>query len=495
MHPLQQQIGLLRRRLRRLLLLYGLGWFVAAGLAAVLALGLADYLLRFQDRGLRVIGSLAVAAAWGWASFAYVYRPLRVRLRDLDLAVRLQRACPQLGDRLATAVEFLGQAESDPTAGSPALRRAVIGRAALEAEDLDFKAILNPRPALRAPGSAVLILAAAVLLGLDGPLCRIALARMANPWGDLAWPRATHLELRHRVVRVARGQAFEVEVIDALRRPAAAGRPHPLPLRERRRRAGAGVGADAPAGDARVARRDNVARPFSYRIEGGDDRTMGWIAVAVVEPPRLAALCVRLVPPEYTGWPPCETARQIRALVGTRLEISAATDKPIDAAALRLEDGRRFPAEVDDERRFRIPASGSPGLTVEKSQVGWFELTDRDGLMSRNEDRWRSAPCPTLPPTVAIEDPAGNVFVTPQAVLPLRIVVKDDLAIWDVVLVFTRSDRPGAPPWRVPLYAGPPHVPAGQAPGLGRRRAASASAAASSTPGTLLRWSCSRGPR
>ena len=60
------------------------------------------------------------------------------------------------------------------------------------------------------------VLVAAILVVLDPPPARIALARLLNPLGDLAWPQTTHLVLREPVDRVAKGQAFEVEAVDAL---------------------------------------------------------------------------------------------------------------------------------------------------------------------------------------------------------------------------------------------------------------------------------------
>jgi len=61
-YPLEQKIAGLRSRVRRLLTLYGLSCVAAAAIGTVVALGLADYLVRFQDRGLRVMAS---AAVWG----------------------------------------------------------------------------------------------------------------------------------------------------------------------------------------------------------------------------------------------------------------------------------------------------------------------------------------------------------------------------------------------------------------------------------------------
>ena len=53
-----------------------------------------------------------------------------------------------------------------------------------------------------------------------------------------------------------------------------------------------------------VAHRDNCQRPFAYRVEAGDDHSMPWRRVEVVEPPAVESLSVRLFPPGYTGRPP-----------------------------------------------------------------------------------------------------------------------------------------------------------------------------------------------
>ena len=66
-HPLEQKIAALRRRVRRMVAVYGLSVVAAALLGTMAALGLIDYLLRFQDRGLRIIASLLTLAAFGWS--------------------------------------------------------------------------------------------------------------------------------------------------------------------------------------------------------------------------------------------------------------------------------------------------------------------------------------------------------------------------------------------------------------------------------------------
>ena len=217
LHPLQQRIKALRHRIRRCVALYALGWVTSAVLAAVLIVGLADYVFRFEDPGLRLMESLAVLGVLCWSGYHFLYRGLIARLEEVDLARRLERRFPQLGGSLASAVQFLRQSEDDPTAGSATLRRAVVRQTAAAAERLDFRAALRLASVWRAAGVAgACVLAAGVLAGLDPSDSRTALARLIDPLGDVAWPQVHHLEIRKPVPqRVDRGGTFRVAVVDA----------------------------------------------------------------------------------------------------------------------------------------------------------------------------------------------------------------------------------------------------------------------------------------
>jgi hypothetical protein len=110
----------------------------------------------------------------------------------------------------------------------------------------------------------------------------------------------------------------------------------------------------ARVGETMVARRENVRQSFSFRAEGGDDRGMPWIDVEVVEPPRVAALSLRIHPPSYTGLPPAPAERYLEAIAGSRIEVTGRASEPIAAARIRLEDGETIEAEIPlgaDERQ------------------------------------------------------------------------------------------------------------------------------------------------
>jgi hypothetical protein len=394
-----------------------------------------------------------------WIGYCRLFVPQTARLSNADLARRVQRCFPQLGDGLASAVEFLDQPEDDPRAGSAALRGAVIREVTATAQPLDFLESLVARPARRAALAATAIgLLTLILVLCNAAAARTAAVRLVNPLGNVAWPQRTHLELRQRITRVARGQAFEVEVVDRH-----AELPDVLRIHYRFTAAGATAGEETEpmhfAGGAMAARRENVVQPFAYRVEGGDDQTMPWVPVEVMEPPAVASLSVALVPPSYTGWPPTRSEGHLRALVGTRVEISAVSTKPLREAWLSLEDGRRIAARLSpDGKQITIPADPRRPFVIDKSGAYWFKLLDTDGLTGGGDNRWEIRAVPDAPPTVLIEKPSGTLLVTANARVPLRASAKDDLALRRIDLVVSRSDRPKQPDTVQPLYVGPERV-------------------------------------
>ena len=88
-------------------------------------------------------------------------------------------------------------------------------------------------------------------------------------------------------------------------------------------------------------------------------------------------------------------------------------------------------------------------------------MTDAGGLIGGIDARWEIDAVPDRPPSIVIVQPTSNLYVTPRAVVPLRITARDDLAVARVALLLERSDRPKQPPTELPeaLYTGTPIEP------------------------------------
>ena len=491
----EQQVDAARRRIRQLLLLYGVGRVVACSLGTAVVLALADFLIRSDDPGVRWICFLVFVSITAWAIWRYLLPALQQPFADVLVAGRIERRFPRLGDHLSSTIEFLHESEDDPLAGSAELRRAAVAQAAAEIGPLDWRAAINSGPAVRAIASACAIVAIAMTLVFARPLdSRIAIVRLLDPLSDTDWPPTNNLEFVHRVDRVAFGEPFEVELKDPSGRL-----PDDVKIQYR-----TVVGSDTdPAdhepqietqsmqrmGDLMVARKNRVVRPFDYRAEGGDDRRMSWIHVDVVEPPRIESLSITLHPPEYTGWPVQPSQRRIVALRGTVVGFTGHSNKPLSAAVLHAPgneqfiaglsaDGRSFsipiqPNSTGQEGRVRksaapnvVPLSTRPRLfIVDRSGSYWFELRDHEGMSSGDADRWDIQAIADEPPTVSLVEPAANMLVTPQATVNGSVAANDDLALHTVGLLYTRLDRTDLGEIAMsPLYAGPDHLPRAAVP-------------------------------
>ena len=572
-HPLEQRLRQVRRRLRGLLALYGVSWVVGCALSAVILIGSVDYLLRFRDPGLRLFCTLTIVGLSIWAVWRHLVQNLAIPWHDAELARRLGRVFPSLGDALPSAIEFLRQRDDDPTAGSVSLRRAVVVQTTAEVEKIDLLKAVRVGPVGKAVGTAAVIFCVGLGIAVAVPASAgVALSRLANPFGDTVWPQATHLAVlqtgtapplrlesnevfephvrdlsgaalpkdmrieyrfesgsgnlreearithaagtgrytrrtnvrdsfafrflvgdeawsdwcdvrvddregissdaglqpfsepvlvarvlpcpdiaeademdnehqlvavlaQNRIERVARGTAFEAELIDA--------RGASLPTRARvfyrwqddEDRTVEEEGTVQYLGSRLRLRRENVLRSFSYRVDAGDDRQMPWIPVQVVPAPQIEEHETSITPPEYSGLPIQESETLLQALVGSCIRIVATANRGLSSAWFCSEEGDRTAARISGSGR-----TIEVEFDVNESTTCWFELIDEEGLEGGGVLRWDVRAISDAPPTVSIEEPSGNLFVTPQAHVPLRIGVKDDLAVQRVEMAYTRDN-------------------------------------------------------
>ena len=326
-------------------------------------------------------------------------------------------------------------------------------------EPLNLSEVIDSRPVKHA-----LVAAAAICLVGLGVLWAapqsglLALARLANPLGSADWPKANHLVFSQPVTRVALGGRFEVELTDALK----AELPGEVRIHYRYENEAPGtperVEPMKRIRDSMVASIDEVARPFSYRAEGGDDDSMPWTSLEVIEPPAIEQLSVMLYYPPYTSWPPAKSEPHIRALLGTRVEFIGKTTKPLRAITLKLDDGTTIPGQLTDNgHSFNFSAQRDPWMAVKKSGTYTFDMEDLEGFHGGQGVRYEVRAVEDRPPTVNFEQPSGDTFVTASAVVPVRVLAKDDLALQkiDLHVVAAPPGQADGPETLVSLYTGP----------------------------------------
>ncbi len=462
MHPLTQKIASLQRRLAYRQYATAACWTAAAILATAIALGITDYVVRLRDPGLRIMATTALAAVAVWAVYRWWYRPGRQWLLPLNVARRVELHFPQLNDSLASALEFLQQSEEDRTAGSAQLRRLVVAEAETAVEGLPLDEVVDRRPLRRA---SVWLGAAAVALvacfAWDAGAVRTALARLAAPLGSTQWPRQHHLAFRDPPTRLAAGQTYEAELINT-----AGSLPDEVRIEYRMSQGSQRETRSEPmtrVGDMMVARRENVRQSFAFRATGGDDDMMPWQWVEVVEPPQLKSLDMTAHPPAYTGLPPTAAKRHLDVLAGTGIELRGMSTEPLGGARILLDGQPPINATIDTG-----DSSGeSSGFHVvpenwiaAKSGPYRLELSDTDALAGV-VGQWNLRVETDSPPSISWQSPSDDLYVTPNAVIPIELAVKDHLGIHRVELAYDRSDwseaerEREAAAARIELYHGP----------------------------------------
>lgn len=450
-HPLAQRIGDVTRRARRAAFWESLGWLLAVTLGVAVALMAIDYTLRLSDRGMRWLSSGLLLAALAAAAYHWLGAGGWRRYTPLSVAQLIQRKRPGLGSRLASAVEFLGQETDDPTAGSADLRRSVVAQASADVDAVELGDVIDRRPLRYAMRALAACVVAAMAFALADPTgFRTAGARLVAPWSDASWPRRNYLQFVEAPDRIARGQSFEATLRDA-----GGDLPDDARVLYRTRVGGEDRVEEQPVrargGESTVARQ-NVRQSFAYRAVGGDDHTMRWRTVEVVDPPQLTSLRVTATPPAYTGLPPRDLGEEDRVLDGTRVEVEGRTGTPVRSASLEVTTPEQstelalniVEGDAPTESILTLPDApwNADAGDMESAPITYrVRLEGPDGLRGAGEPRRLRVESDPVPAVEWLE-PAREALVTADAVVPVRVLAEDNLALQRVDL-FWRPDTLG----------------------------------------------------
>ncbi len=461
-HPLELKLARLRRSARQ----YILSKAFARALVSVLLTGLLlagiDAMFHYQDRGLRAISSLVLLTVLAVAMRRFWRAVYESRLSDVQIAQRLERFYPPLRGRLASAVELRANRPrirwQDPPRSAG--RSFAMPRSPLTSSTC--RPALDARPARRALfAMGVSLAVVACFFAFGGSSAWTAAQRLLNPLSDVEWPRMNQLAIVAPVLRLPHGQTFEVEVVDQ----ASATPPDDVVMHYRFRSPDGEVTEETEPlkalGGQLLARREGVERPFEYRAVGGDDYAMRWQQLEVVEPPTVRSTALELHFPSYTGWPERASEANMRALVGTHVAVQVTFTKSLSEAAVALGSESSIPATVrPDGLAATIDTDAEPAFVIRASGPYWFALTDREGFHNSTPTKYEIRAIPDAPPTADIEQPRANLFVTPDAVLSLKVRAGDDLAVRNVTLEYLRSDKSDAGAESLMLSHGPDTAPA-----------------------------------
>ena len=451
---------LLARQLARLR-----GRYLFFGVAKALLWTAALVLLFFAlDRWLRlptpirllhtlVAGGVLVGALW-----RFVVYPLRRTFSDVDLAMWLESAYPELHQRLVSAVQLHSADAGELRNQSRAMIDQLWQETAARTRALRLDALFDNGPLARVAAGAALLAVALVGGAVLAPDTAFTFA-LRHLGAQVDYPRDTTLIVElppagpdlQRVDEDGRtelvlpaGADLHVSVLAQGVVPKEAF----LDLRTLREEESPSPTRSVPMtprpGDRfrHVFRR--LASSFEFRARGGDDdQGDRLVVVRTVRPAQVATLAAEITPPAYTGVDRIEQqGGAIEALVGSAVELTVQATAPVrEAQLVFLESGARVPLEavsLQDDGGASTEWRGA--FTLAASDRYQVELVAENGLRNPN---------PGTYPISALQDyePVGR-WLLPEddtlallagGILCLRVDARDDFGLEAVDLVVERG--------------------------------------------------------
>src|SRR5438045_6065916 len=150
---LLDSLSSIRRKVRLLSVMYGIGIVLASAVGLILAAVFLDYLLNLPAIP-RLLFLFAAFPGIVYTLWNFLFKPISARLSLGDVAGRLENVFPQFDDRLRSTVDFV---RSD-LPGSPMMKDRVIGEADRMAASVNLNTALSAKPVVFSMGAGLLAL-------------------------------------------------------------------------------------------------------------------------------------------------------------------------------------------------------------------------------------------------------------------------------------------------------------------------------------------------
>ena len=390
-----------------------------AASVALLALGLVlvvDRALAPPDLVMALLASCSAGASAGFA--AWVLWPLRRGPSDRQVARYIEEHCPELQDRLASAIDL--RETPSPFGGR------VLHDAARLSRGVDLDRVVAGsvvRRALAGAVGATAALAVLLLVGAD------TVGRIARSAWLYAAPLGATLVVEPGEARVVAGESLEVRarLVDTL---GAFGRSAPR-VTVVDGEGGRSTLAMQPRGAGYEATLPPAAASFTYRVTAGTFESDDY-AVTVLHAPRVERIDVAYAYPAHTGLDSrLETGSgDLFAPEGTEVTVTVHADKPISDGRLHLATGG-----VITLRR-GAPAALSASFEVNRDDTYRVALRDADGLTNRSDIEYVIRALADDAPFVEVRRPGGDREITPLEEVVIEARAEDDFALDRFHLVY-----------------------------------------------------------
>jgi hypothetical protein len=361
--------------------------------------------------------------------------PLTRRPSDARVARFIEERCPQLEDRLVTAVE---RASSESAAAPSMLAGLLYRDAARRAAELDLDRTISRHAVARRGAAAVAsaLLVAGIGIGVGPHMREGALAAR----GLVSPPRLV-LHVSPGDAKIAAGALLRVEVrIDN----ASSDRVPELRIRDR-----SGIVRRTMTPEGVRGRYQYTSRPgddLMYSVSAGAAASRDY-RVTVLRPASVAGIDVHYQYPPSLGLAPRTEANggDIYAPAGTKVDLRIHTDGPVRGGSLLVAGAAPAPLVAQGDRLLAAT------LTVAEDGSYRVGLTGADGLENAGDTEYYIRMLTDTPPDVRIVQPASDREVTPLEEVTIAAHADDDHGVKEFDLVYSVR---GGPETAVPFATG-----------------------------------------
>ncbi|RMH14351.1 MAG: hypothetical protein D6701_11345, partial [Gemmatimonadetes bacterium] len=419
-----------RRRWRTRVLLRGLAWVLAAGLAAFLISTVALERARFSPAavlGLRwTLWTLVSVAALRWLAW-----PLARRVSDEQAALYLEEHEPSLEASVLAALDAARDPERAGT--SQALAAGLVQSALERARAVDFGRRVDQRGLYRASGALAGLSFVTLALLLFGPASiRHGASALLVPGRDAAAVNPYAVTVEPGDVTIARGsdqwvrarlRGFESDVATVFVRSAGAGDFERLTM--------------LPAEDGGFELLLlGLDEPTEYFVESEGVRSRVH-RIDVADLPFVQAMTLEFRFPAYTGLRPrtVEDRGDIAALAGTRVHFTVTPSLPVAGGAL-VVGNERIELEPSEDGTWRgvLPVR-APGFYR-------IDLRTSDGIEVEASPEYTIDVLTDQPPSVSFTKPGRDASASAVEEVFLEARADDDYGIGALDLVYSVNGGP-----------------------------------------------------
>lgn len=190
-----------------------------------------------------------------------------------------------------------------------------------------------------------------------------------------------------------------------------------------------------------------VTTPMLYRVLWKKESSRHFTLVPV-EPVQFTKFSMKIHPPDYIGKESAvQTSPEIAGLAGSRVELEAQANAPLEQANFLFSDGREHNSiKIDGTKAHFV-------FSIDKNGTYSFSLIPRKSPPVKQEAMYPIHVTQDQPPSIILLSPDQDVVVGQKEKLPLTFDVRDDFGLGDVFLVW-ESKRGGTNRERIKRFEG-----------------------------------------